>query len=110
MSDFKTSSDILRALADGKRLRMTTWPEGKLIRLKGGHLIDENKWTFPLAFEFPEQWSLAPDPPLVVEFEGVMKTYSDQNGEWFGFFGNHEECKVMTGRRWRVVATEVKEG
>ncbi len=105
MTNFKTQTDIYRALLAGKRVRQRHWDEEEFLQLKDGILVNHNgKKAF---YDFHNTvWQLAPEPPQVVEFEvdcdntSVRKTFADAADHF---------APILHGNRWRVVCTEIKD-
>ncbi|MBX3017966.1 MAG: hypothetical protein KF767_08760 [Bdellovibrionaceae bacterium] len=108
MTPFKSAREFAQALADGKKL--VKIPEGTFVTLdQDGCLRDASGGYYAAdVFRFA-YYALAPEPPQVVEFEAEWMLNNES--DWFYPIpenGLRQHVQRLAGKRWRIVATEVK--
>ncbi len=109
MSDFKTQSDIYRALLAGKRVQHERWEADYFVSMKNGFLFFSTGEKYNPMFEYPDEWQLVPDPMRVAKFVLDYRKYTRDLDIELRHLRTHLDSTLL-GRRWSVVCTEIKDG
>jgi hypothetical protein len=72
---FTTTQEILRALADGKKVRRMAWHPREYIRMSDKGIVDEADNLYSSTFDCPANWEIYSEhKPKVKWYRAVMKS------------------------------------
>ncbi len=73
-----TGADVLRALADGHRVRKPhEWTDGGFIRFNGVRLVDEENDHFGANAGFADKWEIVEEPATDAELVEKIRQLAD---------------------------------